>query len=457
MSLAKITISFLAKSLRTFRKIWKWFFGKTKILHKIFSFFAKLVFNLVIFPLYKTYYKIKYQILNIYAPAKSKLFYLLNKHYLVHLLISGLCLFVVFNNLSASGLRDDNFGDRTVIYTILADGEFERLTEETQVYAPNQILSYLDKSFSLDSNANYNNNGDRQELATDYYALAEGGAAIVKPNLIKPIDVPVNFEEMTDLTPRQGITQYVVATGETLSAIAKKFNVSIETILWQNGLNTRSIIRPGDKLEILPMTGVVHKVKSGETLGAISKKYGIAQDKIVSANNVFDSSSLKIGQKLIIPDGRIIVASAAQRNITQKNTPQVAPITKLFLPNDKVQTGDGYIWPAGVRRISQYFSWRHTGLDIAGPTGTNIYAMESGVVTFSGVSTGYGNNILIDHGNGLKTRYAHASKLYVEKGDNIVKGQIIMAMGSTGWSTGPHLHFEVIVNGVKKNPLAYIK
>ena len=132
-------------------------------------------------------------------------------------------------------------------------------------------------------------------------------------------------------------------------------------------------------------------------------------------------------------------------------------ITKLFQQPQNVVAGDGFVWPAGVRRISQYYSWRHTGLDIAGPTGTNIYAMDSGVVTFSGVSNGYGYNILVDHGNGMKTRYAHASKLYVEKGETVTKGQVIMAMGSTGWSTGPHLHFEVIVNGAKKNPLSYIK
>ncbi|MFA6537417.1 MAG: M23 family metallopeptidase [Patescibacteria group bacterium] len=456
MKFPKTTISLLAGLFRLFGRLLRTFSFRKKFIKKITKAVAKFFFNLAIFPLYKGYYKVKYQLLTIYAPAKSKLFYLLNKRYLIHIVVSLLGIFVIYNNLYAQGLRDDNFGDRTIVYTILAEGEFERLTEETQVFAANQILSYLDKSFTVDSNNNLPNN-EKQELATDYYSLAEGGSAIVKPHLIKPIDVPVSVEDQIDMAPRQGIMQYVVGQGETLSAIAKKFNISVETILWQNGLTARSIIRPGDELEILPMTGVMHKVKRGETLGAISRKYAVAQDKIVSANNMYDSASLKIGQQLIIPDGRMVVVGTTPKNVATKNTPQVAPITKLFLPPEKVANGDGYIWPAGVRRISQYFSWRHTGLDIAGPTGTNIYAVESGTVVFSGVSNGYGNNIMIDHGNGLKTRYAHASKLYVEKGDSVVKGQTIMAMGSTGWSTGPHLHFEVIVNGAKKNPLAYIK
>ena len=114
-------------------------------------------------------------------------------------------------------------------------------------------------------------------------------------------------------------------------------------------------------------------------------------------------------------------------------------------------------WPTVGHRITQYYSWRHTGLDIANKTGTPLYASEGGTVDYSGWSNGYGYNVLINHGGGKKTRYAHASKLYVKKGDVVSKGEAIAAMGSTGWSTGPHIHFEVIINGVKKNPLNYIK
>ncbi len=444
----------LAKLLRIFFKLFSWLLYPLKYLKKPIYYLAELFFRLVVFPLYKWYFNFKYRILNIYAPAKSKIFYILSKNYLIHILLVLVGFGVIINNFSAKSLRDDNYGETTIIYSLVSANEFERLTKETQVYVPNQILSYLDKTFNL-------SDGDKKEvinfdeLATEYYSLVEGGTAIIKPNMIKPIDLPVNNNSGI-LVPRQGVVEYVVNVGETISSIARKFGVSVETVLWQNGLNSRSIIKKGDVLEILPVSGVTHKVKSGETVSAISRKYGISEDQIVSANNLLDIKDIKIGQKLIIPGGRLVVptSTVAVKKIT---TPQVAPITKLFQQPENIDSGTGYVWPAGVRRISQYYSWKHTGLDIAGPTGTNIYAMDAGVVTFSGVSTGYGYNILIDHGNGMKTRYAHASKLYVEKGETISKGQVIMAMGSTGWSTGPHLHFEVIVNGVKKNPLSYIK
>ena len=114
-------------------------------------------------------------------------------------------------------------------------------------------------------------------------------------------------------------------------------------------------------------------------------------------------------------------------------------------------------WPTVGARITQYFSWRHVGVDIANKTGTPLYAADAGVVEFAGWATGYGNSIVINHGGGKKTRYGHASKLFVKVGDEVEKGENIAAMGSTGWSTGPHLHFEVMINGAKYNPLNYIR
>jgi murein DD-endopeptidase MepM/ murein hydrolase activator NlpD len=172
---------------------------------------------------------------------------------------------------------------------------------------------------------------------------------------------------------------------------------------------------------------------------------------------LFDVNDIKIGQKVIIPGGKLIVPYVSKPNLVQKNVPTVSPISKLFLPPAQGILSSGMLWPTSARIITQYFSWRHMGLDIAGPKGTPLYAADDGEVVLSGWSTGYGYNVLVDHGNGTRTRYAHNSKLYVEKGDQVVKGQTIAAMGSTGWSTGSHIHFEVIVSGVKKNPLAYVK
>jgi len=128
-------------------------------------------------------------------------------------------------------------------------------------------------------------------------------------------------------------------------------------------------------------------------------------------------------------------------------------------PSVAAPAGSGYLWPAGVRYISQYFGWRHTGLDIAGKIGTGLYASRAGTVTRSqcGWNGGYGCYIIIDHGNGITTLYGHASRLYVSVGEYVSQGQTFAAMGSTGRSTGSHLHFEVRVNGARQNPLRYIR
>ena len=411
----------------------------------------------MIFPVYRLFYVIKYKIFNVYAPAKSKVFYFLNKSYLAHLLIIIIGFGVMINGLSAEELRAEGFGEQTIIYSVVSKEILEELTEEYQSsFSADKILSYLDNTASVESQKGMvdfdaDSPGD---MITEFSSLTEGGAAVVKPNIIEPIK---HGSIGPAPTANKGVLVYLVQPGETISAIAEKFKISVETILWQNNLNAKSVIKAGNQLEILSVTGVMHKVKSGENIGSIAKKYKVEQEKIISANNLFDVNDIKIGQKVIIPGGKLIVPYVSKPNLAQKNVPTVSPISKLFLPPTQGILSSGMLWPTSVRIITQYFSWRHMGLDIAGPKGTPLYASDDGEVVLSGWSTGYGYNILIDHGNGRRTRYAHNSKLYVEKGDQVVKGQTIAAMGSTGWSTGSHIHFEVIVGGVKKNPLAYVK
>ncbi|MDD4271639.1 MAG: M23 family metallopeptidase, partial [Patescibacteria group bacterium] len=136
----------------------------------------------------------------------------------------------------------------------------------------------------------------------------------------------------------------------------------------------------------------------------------------------------------------------------------VSILKDLLKPKDSRPTASNKLaWPTVGARLTQYFSWRHYAIDIANKTGTPIYACDAGVVEVAGWGTGYGNQIVIDHGGGRKSRYAHMSKFYVGKGEVVKKGEAIGLMGSTGWSTGPHLHFEYIINGVKYNPLNYLK
>ncbi len=455
MQIKSFLVKFLAKSFRFMTASGRWIFNRTRFIGRGVKFLFNGLFKGAIFHIYRTVFVLKYRILKVYAPAKSKVFYVLNKSYLVHLIIILMGIVVVFNNISASELREDNFGEKTIIYAVVTKEPMEELTEETQVYeSTDQVLSYLDKSAMIGNTLLGGVIQNDSSMASEFSTVIEGGSAVIKPNIIEAVHV----EDLPEVNKpsRANITTYTVQPGETISAIAENFGVKVETILWQNDLSERSLIRPGDTLEILPINGVAHKVASGETISAIAKKYGVESDKIISYNNLFDVNDIQIGQKLIIPDGKKIVPYISTPSYAS-STPTVSPISKLFIPPAQAVTTGGMLWPAAVRRISQYFSWTHTGLDIAGPTGTAIYASEAGTVIYAGWSTGYGNNILLDNGGGLKTRYAHSSKLYVAVGDHVVKGQTIMAMGSTGWSTGPHLHFEVIINGAKKNPLSYIK
>jgi LysM repeat protein len=263
----------------------------------------------------------------------------------------------------------------------------------------------------------------------------------------------------TTSVKRSEIIYYEVNNGDTISSIANKFKISINTILWSNNLTAFSLIRPGDKLTILPTSGTVYTVKSGDTVGKIALKFGVEENSIFQYNSIKSANGLIIGKTIIIPGGKKISETTAivKKSGSSKANNAVAVIEKLINPKKAPASKSAMLWPTEGHRISQYYSWRHTGLDIANKVGTPLYAVDSGTVEFAGWSNGYGNNVVINHGGGKKTRYAHASKLYVKVGESVGRGEQIAAMGSTGWSTGPHIHFEVIINGAKYNPLSYIR
>ena len=456
MIFKQFLIKSLAKIFRFFSHGRELFSRRANFLKKGFFWFGRFLFHGFVFPSYKLTYLLKYKILNIYAPTKSKVFYFLNKTYVVHALVMIIALTVTYSNISASSTVDTALGEKTIVYSIVSKEEYEELLEETPIdSSQGRVLSYLDDGTAVSSDkylAEADSIDDR--LLTNLSMLAEGGTAVVKPNIIQPIK-PEEIKQFENTAPdRYGITQYAVQAGDNLSLIAQNFNISVETILWSNNLTINSFLKPGQLLNILPVSGISHKVKSGETVSAIAKKYGVDAEKIVEFNNLVDVGDIKIAQELIIPGGKMILP-AKQASVAKAVS--VAPVSKLLSSTPPTETGAALLWPTAAKHITQYFSLRHTGLDIGGPTGTPLYASDPGVVELSGWTTGYGNNIVINHQNGTKTRYAHASKLYVSKGDVVIRGQTIASMGSTGWSTGPHIPFEVIVNGVKKNPLSYIK
>ncbi len=251
--------------------------------------------------------------------------------------------------------------------------------------------------------------------------------------------------------PRNQVVDYVVREGDTLSTIAEKFDVSSDTLKWANeGVNWQRI-RPGDTVKVPPITGIVYKVRTGDTVYSIAKKFEANAQAIVDFPfNTFsddENFSLVVGQTLIIPDGVMPDAVAAPRSIARVLTPDAGAVT----------ASGNFVWPA-YGRLTQGYSWYHKGIDIANQAGGPILAADAGRVIAAGwVSSGYGYHVVIDHGNGYQTLYAHLSQISVVVGQSVARGASIGEMGSTGRSTGKHLHFEIIQNGARVTPFDYLR
>ncbi len=268
----------------------------------------------------------------------------------------------------------------------------------------------------------------------------------------------INFKTSVSDKPRSEIIEYEVKDGDTLSGIAQKFNVDTDTIKWANDLESKDAVKPGQKLKILPVSGIAHTVKSGDSLESIAKKYQADAQAIVDFpfNDVPDDFKLKPSQVLIVPDGQPPEVKVAPKSKLQ---PQyLAQQGNASGPSFSAPAGGSFIWPTqGL--ITQYFAWYHPGNDIASNAAPPIVASDGGTIIVAGWpdNGGYGNRVEIDHGNGYITRYAHLSNIYVTAGQRVAKGQVLGKMGTTGRSTGTHLHFEIHYKGIAVNPLAILK
>jgi len=387
------------------------------------------------------------------SSGKNKSFAWLLNQKLVHFVVIVLTVLMVGFNFASKtqAVSSEELAGKTLLSELITSefGETDELIEEyfdeEAIISPVQ-QTYLDNLASIKSQPQAQMKApDEIDITKETAGLIQAGSAIVKPDLAATSKIKRD---------RDKIVYYTIKPGDTVSTIAAEFEVSVNTILWENNLSAYSLIRPGKQLAILPITGVTHKVAKGENLSKVAGKYNIEEEKIIETNKLTDSNKLAVGQKLIIPDGRKVkYASYKTPSYTG-----LSAIKSLVAPTGaKPVSGNKMNWPTQGHRITQYYSWRHYGVDIANKQGTPIYAADTGTVEYIGWGKGYGNQIVINHGGGKKTRYAHLSKFYVKKGQKVSKGETIAAMGSTGWSTGSHLHFEVIINGRKYNPLNYIK
>jgi murein DD-endopeptidase MepM/ murein hydrolase activator NlpD len=271
------------------------------------------------------------------------------------------------------------------------------------------------------------------------------------PNLKESIVVSSDvFQTIKSVKPRDKVIEYTVEKGDTLSTIAEKFDISTETIRWENAMLNDNLA-VGEKLKILPVTGIAYKVAKGDTVYSIAKKLDTEAQKIVDFPfNDFanaETFSLVEGQMLIVPDG---VKPAEQPTYRRQVYIVQGPVSI---------SGLGFTWPARGS-LSQFSSWYHTAIDIAASYNTPVVAAHSGVVTGISVGawdSGYGTNLYVTNGD-VVTHYAHLSGVNVSIGQSVTAGSTVLGwIGMTGRTTGPHLHFELRKGGVLVNPLQYLQ
>jgi murein DD-endopeptidase MepM/ murein hydrolase activator NlpD len=249
--------------------------------------------------------------------------------------------------------------------------------------------------------------------------------------------------------PQDGVRTYVVQAGDDLTSIAARFGLQRETLVWAN---KRLEVDPGtlyvgQELDVLPVDGVYYTIQHGDTWFAIAERFHVAVEAILGSEYNANPPLLgqpEAGRKVVIPGG------------VKPFVPQEVRLPPQPTPSATAKGTGSWVWPVGGY-ISQGYWDLHRAIDIATQHGDVVMAADAGTVVYAEWGwAGYGNLVVVDHGNGFRSYYGHLYGFYVDVGDQVERGQPLGALGNTGLSTGPHLHFEIRQDGVLRNPLDYL-
>ena len=331
------------------------------------------------------------------------------------------------------------WGDQAYAKTLPSITNYSQFGDNLQNIA---LLEANVSSVSVFQNKDIKN--DKKDSNKDDQINTNSNINIISDNALLPTVHPLSatggIEAGNDVSS-EDISIYVVRKGDSISQIADMFSVSVNTILWANDMKKGDKLKEGDILFILPVSGVKHLVTKGQTLKSIAKLYKVDILTITGFNGINEDSKLMVGDELIIPEAEMPnddVSSTTSKKSNNSNVYATGTLKNVV----------GYFInpvPEYKRKSQGLHGPGNRGIDLAAPTGTRILASAEGVVLLArvGYNGGYGNMVIIEHPNGTKTLYGHMSKLGTKTGARVAQGEVIGYIGSTGRSTGPHLHFEV--------------
>lgn len=403
---------------------------------------SRLILRWIVLPIYRLVISVKFKFARLTAPTRGVVLCFFSNRYLFHGVLGVSALATIILNIQTGQALAQDIGHNSLLYALATNSEDE-IVQEIADEHQERDTHYLDESALIDI----------PHVDFDYDEEEREMVSLAVPGAISALSYLETGGRSN--APRTTTESYIVQAGDTIASIAYRFGVNVGTILWANNLTERQYIRPGDKLKIPPVSGILVIVKKGDTVAKLAKKYGVSEKEIMNFNKITNDTTLALGAEIIIPGGKPpaapqpVAANRAGQSATGKKP---SDVDASRLPSAQL------LWPTAGHVITQYYGWRHTGVDIDGTLSSPLYAAQNGVVELAGWNSGgYGLQVVIRHPGGIKTRYAHASKIFVTAGQQVKRGQVIAMMGSTGRSTGSHLHFEVYANGIRRNPLIYIR